>query len=671
MDIVQAGNRLLLGGAFTVIGGQPRPGLASISATTGAWDTYLTVGVSGNHNWDGTGARAPVGVDKLAISPDGTQAVAIGNFKNANGTLHDQVVKLDLGATSATIANWNTDDYQPRCNWQTFDSYVRDVAYSPDGSYFVIVTTGAHWPGTRCDSATRWSSTATGTNVNATWANYSGGDTLHSVAITEKAVYVGGHMRWMNNPLANNVAGPGAVPRPSLAALDPASGVPMNWLSGRNPRGFGVTELRATPDGLWLGYDTSWMGERQYRRERIAYLPLAGGATPIGYTTTTLPGKIYFGGSGTSTILYRVNAGGPQIPAIDGGPVWAADTAAAPSPLGPGATTTAASYPPVPSLHSTVPLSTPSAIFSDERWDPAAAPEMEWNFPVPAGTNIEVRLYLANRYSLTGTIGKRRFNVNIDGVNKLSNFDIVAAVGHDRGMMAAFPIVSDGNVDVDFGHVLENPLVDAIEIVGANTISSRTYDGNTAVGAATPVTNPDGIVWSTTRGAFWVGGTLYVAMNGALHRRTFNGTTFGPTSLVDPYHDPFWDTVLTDAPNNQTFAGATTNFYAEIANLTGMYYRSGRVYYTLAGQTGLYYRWFSPDSGVLGSEKFTLTSQAAFANAGAVFVTSTRFYMVNRLDGTLSRADLVNGVPSATMTVVSGPGVDGVDWRANSVFMAP
>jgi hypothetical protein len=679
MDIVLAGSRLLVGGAFTTVGGVAHGGLVALDAATGAVDpAYLTVDLTEHHNWNGSGASAPIGADRLALSPNGTQLVVIGNFKRADGVVHDQVVKLDLGPTAATIANWNTAEYQDRCLASAFDSYVRDVSYSPDGSYFVIATTGARFANSLCDTAARWSSTATGTNLTPTWASFSGGDTILSVAISEQAIYVGGHMRWMNNSDGSDTAGPGAVPRPSLAALDPISGVPLAWNPGRHPRGFGVSELRVTPEGLWIGHDTARMGNNALQRERIAFLPLAGGLAPHSTAVPGLPGKIYFAGAGSpSSVLYRVNAGGPAVASIDGGPAWAADTAATPSPYVNSATTNVTSYATtIPSLHSTVPGTTPAAVFNEERWDPATAPEMQWDFPVTAGAAIDVRLYLANRWPSTGQVGKRKFNVNIDGVNKLASFDPVAAVGHDRGMMAAFPITSDGNVDIDFGHVVENPNIFAIEIVAvlppsaANAVSVRSYDGST-VGPTSPVANPDGTAWSTARGGFWVGGTLFYLMNNTMYRRTFDGTTFGPSTVVDPYHDPLWDTVLTNSgPTGQTYAGATTSFYAEIPSVTAIYYRPGRMYYTLNGQSALYYRLFSPDSGAISSTRVTLGGTNQFLQAGGLWVSGSRLYMVNRVTGTLSWINWTGGV-SGPATVLSGPGVDGVDWRGKAVFIGP
>ncbi|MGW4154060.1 malectin domain-containing carbohydrate-binding protein [Micromonospora chersina] len=681
-DIALVGGRLLVGGIFTTAGNpNPRGGLASLNASTGAVDTYLTTALTEHHNYDGvSGANAGVGAEKLAVSPDGTKLVVIGNFKKADGVLHDQIVKLDLGATTATVADWNTNRYTPRCAWWAFDSYMRDIAFAPDGSYFVVVTTGAPNGGTLCDAAARWEAGATGTDLQPTWVDYTGGDTYLSVGISEQAVYVGGHFRWLNNSYGGDSAQAGAVGRASIAALDPRTGLPLSWNPGRHPRGIGASEMLVTPAGLWVGSDTSWIGNFQYRRERIAFFPLTGGAAPHPTTTATLPGNVYRAGVPAPTnVLYRVNAGGPLVASTDSGPDWAADDGGNPSPYHNAGSSTAG-FAPVGAVDATVPAGTPAALYSDERWDPAGDPEMSWQFPVPAGTEVQVRLYLANRYDGTAAAGSRVFDVALEGTTVLDDLDLSAGVGHNVGTMRPFTVVSDGTINVDFRHVVENPLIDGIEIVktGAppagtgNEVEVRSYDGVTTVGAASPVAVPDGTAWSTARGAFWVGGTLFYGMNGSLWRRTFDGSTFGPASAVDPYHDAYWDAVETDSgPAGQTYAGVTNNFYSEIPNVSGMFYSGGRLYYTLAGQGGLFWRWFTPDSGVVGAEKFTVAGVSGFADAGSVFLAGSTLYKVNRSTGDLSATDWAGGAPVAAFTVRSGPAVDGVDWRAKAVFVGP
>ncbi|MFG1951263.1 malectin domain-containing carbohydrate-binding protein [Micromonospora sp. NPDC048830] len=681
-DVAVAGNRLLVGGIFTTAGNaNPRGGLASLNAGTGALDGYLTTSLTENHNWDGvSGAKAGVGADKLALSPDGTQLVVIGNFRKADGVVHDQIVRLDLGATAATVADWNTSRYTPRCSYWAYDSYVRDVAFAPDGSYFVVVTTGAAHGGTLCDTAARWEAAATGDGQEPTWVNFSGGDTFLSVGISEQAVYVGGHLRWVNNSFGSDAAQAGAIGRASIAALDPRNGLPLSWNPGRHPRGYGVAELLVTPEGIWLGSDQSWIGNFRYRRERIAFFPLTGGDAPHPTTTAGLPGTVYRAGVPAPTnVLYRVNAGGPAVLAADNGPDWSADDGGNPSPYHNTGSSTAG-FAAVGSLDATVPAGTPAALYSDERYDGGGAPEMQWDFPVPAGTEVQVRLYLANRYDGTAAPGARVFDVTLDGTLVLDNLDLSASVGHNVGTMRSFTIVSDGTVDIDFGHVVENPLVDAIEIVKTgpppagtgNEVQARSYDGAATVGAPVDVANPDGTAWSTARGGFWVGGTLFYGMNGALWRRTFDGSTFGTPSLVDPYHDAYWDTVVTDSgPEGQTYAGSTVNFYPEVPNVTGMFYTAGRLYYTLAGQSGLFWRWFTPDSGAVGAERFTVAGVTGFTDSGGVFLAGGTLYRVSRSTGALASTSWSGGAPTGTFTTVSGPAVDGVDWRAKAVFVGP
>ena len=307
-DVVRhPSGRLLVGGTFTRVGSAVREGLASLHPTTGALDDYLTVRLAGHHNWDEhQQARSAVGARRLALSPDGGRLVVIGNFRTANGMDRDQIVVLSTGSESASVSSWQTSSFSSTCNPRSFDHWVRDVAYSPDGSYFVVAAAGGVYPGTLCDTASRWEANASGAGQRPTWVAASGGDTLLSAAVTGHAVYIGGHFRWLNNPQGRDEPEPGAIGRASIAALDPANGLPLTWNPGRNPRGFGVTELYATSSGLWLGYDTNYLGNFQYRRQRIGFFPLSGGSPVPPSTTRGVPGKLYLAAEGNTVNELRV-----------------------------------------------------------------------------------------------------------------------------------------------------------------------------------------------------------------------------------------------------------------------------------------------------------------------------------------------------------------------------
>src|SRR5918995_4784057 len=94
------------------------------------------------------------------------------------------------------------------------------------------------------------------------------------------------------------------------------------------------------------------------------------------------------------TVVYRVNAGGPQLA---GTPVWSADTQTSPSPYVNAAERTYSTTQAIDMSSPSVPSGTPMALFQTERWDGSAAPEMQWNFPVTAGS-YEVRLGFAEIY---------------------------------------------------------------------------------------------------------------------------------------------------------------------------------------------------------------------------------------------------------------------------------
>ena len=459
--VARTGDRLFVGGTFTQIGGQTRGGIVSMGATTGVVDSFMTSTVTVNHNWTATngGAKAPVGVSKIDITPDGSRLVAIGNFTFVDGQLRDQVAMWNLGAAAELRTDWQTHRYEPACFSWAYDSYIRDVDFSPDGSYFVIAATGGG-NGTLCDTAARFETNASGTDIQPTWVDYAGGDTVLSIAITGTVVYAGGHMRWMNNPNASDFAGGGAVPRPGLVALDPANGMPLSWNPGRNPRGAGAYSLLATAQGLYVGSDTDFIGNRRYFRGKIAFFPLASGTAPASTAVQALPGGAYLGGSrnGASNVLYRVNAGGGAIQSTDAGPDWADGSGSADVSGGNNA-----GWSPVPNVDATVPASTPRSIFDSERWG-----AQSWTFPIPSGATVKVRLYFANRYPGTSQVGQRVFNVAINGTTVLPAYDIVADVGDQTGTMKEFPnltAAADGAVHVDFTNQVENPLVDGIEIV--------------------------------------------------------------------------------------------------------------------------------------------------------------------------------------------------------------
>lgn len=296
--------RLYVAGDFEKVGGARHPGMVALNPQTGDVVSSFDVAFRGNQHDGGTNVRA------FAISPDGNRLVAVGNFgrvdgsidgNSQNGRTRTAIAMIDLsGPTAELVQDWRTTRFQAKCSIEddgssAFYTYMRDVEFSPDGSYFVVVTTGGPEAGTLCDAASRWATAASGRDVQPTWVAHTGGDTLTEVAITDSAIYVGGHQKWFNNP--RGVDGrSGAVPRPGLAALDPRNGLPLDWNPGRIPRGYGVLDMLVTERGLWIGMDTEWIGGRNYHTGRAAFFPYDGGSPVPRTASDKLPGNVYMMG---------------------------------------------------------------------------------------------------------------------------------------------------------------------------------------------------------------------------------------------------------------------------------------------------------------------------------------------------------------------------------------
>jgi PKD repeat protein len=293
-DLRLAGGRLWVAGNFDLVDGATQLALATLNPDTGRRDTYQSLAFAG------TQAGGTTNVMKMDVTPDGSKLIAVGNFTSVGGQSRPQIVMLDLTGPTARLADWQTNKYAAACS-SSFDTYMRDVDVSPDGSFFVVSTTGAaHGTSTMCDTQARWETAATGTNLQPTWTNWTGGDTTYAVEVTESAVYYGGHGRWANNPFGHDSAGAGAIAREGITALDPASGMPFQWNPGRT-RGVGVFDLLATSQGLWMASDTDETGGETH--QKLALFPTEGGEKLPVLSTGTLPGEVYSGGSAARNFL--------------------------------------------------------------------------------------------------------------------------------------------------------------------------------------------------------------------------------------------------------------------------------------------------------------------------------------------------------------------------------
>jgi hypothetical protein len=259
-EMAMVRHKLIVAGSF------PRK-IIALNRRTGANTGYIKLAVTGNV---GDGATQ---IFRFSINPAKSRLVGIGNFTSVGGKSRTRAVMLNLGRQSTGVNDWYYQPFEHRCRGSRLN-YVQDVDFSPSGSFFVVVSTG--WVPLSgginrdvCDVAARFE-TAVKHPARPTWMNYTGGDTLHAVAVTGAAVYAQGHQRWFNNPQGVDSAGPGAISRPGIAALRPGNGAVLNW-NPTKTRAVGGRELLATKRGLWVGSDGAQFNHE--RRDNLAFCP--------------------------------------------------------------------------------------------------------------------------------------------------------------------------------------------------------------------------------------------------------------------------------------------------------------------------------------------------------------------------------------------------------------
>ncbi len=173
--------------------------------------------------------------------------------------------------------------------------------------------------------------------------------------------------------------------------------------------------------------------------------------------------------------LFRINVGGSAVASSDAGPDWESNSVAGSysgifySVNTGNITNTNGSF-----LYANRDSSIPdyidettfNAIFSDERWDSSSAPDMEFSIPIPNGDYV-VNLFMGNSYSGTSLLGERVFDILLEGILAEDNLDLVGIFGHQvAGMLSYSVTITDNELNIQFDGVIENPLANAIEVIG-------------------------------------------------------------------------------------------------------------------------------------------------------------------------------------------------------------
>ena len=184
-----------------------------------------------------------------------------------------------------------------------------------------------------------------------------------------------------------------------------------------------------------------------------------------------------------AALSYRINTGGAQV--TTSGVTWNADNF---NSGGKANTYTAA-------INGTV----DDVIYQTERSTISAGGSFSYAFPVSAGT-YNVRLHFAENWftqtsgSRQAGVGKRVFDVQIEGATVLDNYDITASVGFLTADIKVLTniAVTDGSLNINFPSAsADNPTIAGIEIFSGSPAATATATRTpTATLTRTPTPTP-------------------------------------------------------------------------------------------------------------------------------------------------------------------------------------
>lgn len=298
------GDRLFLGGVFSSVNSTQRLGLAAVDADDGTLDAGFDLPVT-EPAGAGTDNRT---VRSLDLSPDGDLLLSVHQALRIDGQDRAGVALLDVSGPTASVAPWRTNLYRDniaQCDRGFLG--IQDGEFSPDGSYLVTIGRGGDNP-PACDSALRFETAVEADGVNdPTWVTRLH-DSSYSLAVSEDAVFIGGHFYGVEAPdrgepepwwpgaddvrygcdtgqCPARVLAPATIRREQIAALDPVDGKALAWNPGSSARQ-AVFSLEWTAAGLLVGQDRERLGDVTTGRHGL--FPPGTGTTFVGSPTPGL-----------------------------------------------------------------------------------------------------------------------------------------------------------------------------------------------------------------------------------------------------------------------------------------------------------------------------------------------------------------------------------------------
>ncbi|NNE73076.1 MAG: hypothetical protein HKN26_05380 [Acidimicrobiales bacterium] len=250
--------RLFVGGAFSWIKGQQIHRVADVDPVTGVPNTAFDFDYTGEGSPGYSGGQ---NIKHLEITNDGNRLLVVHSADSIDNNQRLGAAIFDISNPATPfLTSWEINGF---FDGAPYGALPTDADMSPDGTFFAMGTTIGNNPPWH-DMVLAFPMTG-GADTQPIWIHEMR-DSVYSVAISNNAVYAGGHFcRIQPGPGPTNPDGrddkqcsgdgyPQGAWRWQMAALDPADGTPLDWDPGSDSF-HGVESLTVTERGLLFGHD--------------------------------------------------------------------------------------------------------------------------------------------------------------------------------------------------------------------------------------------------------------------------------------------------------------------------------------------------------------------------------------------------------------------------------
>ncbi|MFV0458436.1 MAG: discoidin domain-containing protein [Actinomycetales bacterium] len=253
--------RMFIGGVFTRVRGQAIHRLAELELPTGKPNTAFSFTFDGTAGTRGAGQN----IRYIGLTPAGNRMVVVHSADTVNGERHRGAAIFDISdPANPRLTPFSVNNYDEGARHLNFAP--AEGSLSPDGSFFVMVSTGNVYAFPVVDTpepARLWMKDHQ--------------DSVYALAVSNNAVYTGGHFcKIASGPGPTDLDGSGRYTdktcsgttasypqngayRWQIAALNPIDSTPLAWDPGTDVYR-GVLDLKVTARGLLVGGDGNWLG---------------------------------------------------------------------------------------------------------------------------------------------------------------------------------------------------------------------------------------------------------------------------------------------------------------------------------------------------------------------------------------------------------------------------